>query len=83
MGPPMSMKPIELLGGESAYCISRNQLESARRLAFDDPKTTALIQEKMRGLEAELTRNERAALAFVLIDRLLQTSADDVQNPSE
>ena len=70
----MTMQPIELTGGESAYCINRGQLESARALAFENPESAPRIQDEMRRLEACLTRNERAALAFVLIDRLLHSS---------
>ena len=69
----MTRKPIDLLGGESVYCINRGQLQAARELAFENPATAPMIQEEVRRLEAALSRNERAALAFVLIDRLLQT----------
>jgi hypothetical protein len=71
----MAVKPIELLGGESVYCINRSQLESARRLAEGDPVAAPRIQEAIRDLEERLSRNERAALAFVVIDRLLKSSA--------
>ncbi len=70
----MTLKPIDLLGGESVYCISQGQLKTARELAFEDPRTAPVIQEEVRRLESALSRNERAALAFVLIDRLLQAS---------
>ncbi|HMO49646.1 MAG TPA: hypothetical protein PKE26_03005 [Kiritimatiellia bacterium] len=71
----MTVKPIELLGGESVYCINQSQLANAKKLAFDDPATSPRIQEEIAALEAKFSRNERAALAFVLIDRLLKTSA--------
>jgi len=70
----MTVKPIELLGGESVYCINQSQLANARKVAFDDPATAPRIQETITALEATFSRNERAALAFVLIDRLLKTS---------
>ncbi len=70
----MTIKPIELLGGESVYCINQSQLANARKLAHDDPESAPKIAAELEGLEARLSRNERAALAFVMIDRLLKTS---------
>lgn len=69
----MTIKPIELLGGESVYCINESQLKNAFRLAGDDPHSAPRIQAEIKALEEKLSRNERAALAFVLIDRLLKT----------
>ena len=70
----MSVRPIELLGGESVYCINQAQLKSAFRLANEDPQTAPKIQAELQSLESRLNRNERAALAFVMIDRLLKSS---------
>ncbi|MCS6771513.1 MAG: hypothetical protein NZ740_05755 [Kiritimatiellae bacterium] len=70
----MAVKPIELLGGESVYCINQSQLKSAFRLAFEDPESSPRIQSELAALESKLNRNERAALAFVIIDRLLKSS---------
>ena len=70
----MTIKPIELLGGESVYCINQSQLANAKKLAFDDPTTSPRIQAEIKLLEEKLSRNERASLAFVLIDRLLKSS---------
>lgn len=69
----MSVRPIELLGGESVYCINHAQLKSAFKLAEDDPRSAPRIQAEIADLEQKLSRNERAALAFVLIDRLLKS----------
>ena len=69
----MSIRPIELLGGESVYCINEAQLKGAFKLANDDPQTAPKIQAEIHGLEQRMSRNERAALAFVLIDRLLKS----------
>lgn len=69
----MSVRPIELLGGESVYCINHSQLKSAFKLAEEDPQSAPRIQAEIARLEQNLSRNERAALAFVLIDRLLKT----------
>ncbi|MBN2527491.1 MAG: hypothetical protein JXR76_13945 [Deltaproteobacteria bacterium] len=59
-----------LMGGPSAYCISTGQLKSAYHLANEDPHSSPRIQGEIERLEDALTRNERAALAFVLIERL-------------
>jgi hypothetical protein len=75
----MTVKPIEILGGESVYCINETQLRSARALATENPETALRIQQEMRRLEASLSRNERAALAFILIDRLLQSSGQSAE----
>lgn len=70
----MSVRPIELLGGESVYCINQAQLKGAFRLANEDPDAAPRIQAEIKSIEDRFTRNERAALAFVLIDRLLKSS---------
>jgi hypothetical protein len=72
----VSVQPIELLGGESVYCISAQQLTVAGELAFRDARSARRIQKQLADAEQSLDRNERAALAFVLIDRLLRTPAD-------
>jgi hypothetical protein len=69
----MSREPIPLLGGESVYCINSSQLEEAFRLANDDPEASPRIQRRLEELESSMSRNERAALAFVVIDRLLKS----------
>lgn len=70
----MTIKPIELLGGESVYCINESQLKNAFHLATENPETAPRIQAEIESIESRFSRNERAALAFVLIDRLLKTS---------
>jgi len=69
------MKPIEILGGESVYCINEAQLKKSFDLAENDPVSSPRIQEAITKAEASLNRNERAAFAFVLIDRLLKSGA--------
>jgi len=66
----MSIEPVSLLGGESVYCINEAQLRDAARLADEDPESSPKIQSQLEAIEASLTRNERAALAFVIIERL-------------
>ena len=70
----MVLDPIPLLGGKSVHCINEQQMEEAVRLAEQDPVSSPKILTRLEGLEAELTRNELAALAFVIIQRLKGTS---------
>lgn len=66
----MQASENSLMGGPSAYCISEGQLKSAFRLANEDPEASPRIRKEIERLEENLTRSERAALAFVLIERL-------------
>ncbi len=76
----MAIQPIELMGGESVYCFNQSQLKAAQNLAYEDPETSPRIQSEISRLETEMPRNERAALAFIIIDRLLKSADED--NPS-
>lgn len=69
----MSVRPIDILGGESVYCINEGQLRSAFELAEGDTESAQKIQDKILDIESSLSRNERAAMSFVLIDRLLKS----------
>ena len=71
----MGLDAKSLMGGPSAYCISTGQLDSAFHLANEHPDSAPRIQLELERLESALSRNERAALAFVLIERLRETSA--------
>ncbi len=66
----MALNPIPLLGGKSVHCINEQQMAEAIRLVEEDPVTSAKIGSRLKQLESELSRNERAALAFVIIQRL-------------
>lgn len=66
----MALNPIPLLGGKSVHCINEQQMAEAMRLAEEDPATSMKIGARLKELEKELSRNERAALAFVIIQRL-------------
>ena len=66
----MAVEPTDLLGGSSVYCINQGQLDSAIELSERHPESAPRLQAALGELEATLTRNERAALAFVLIERL-------------
>ncbi|WP_028583646.1 hypothetical protein [Desulfogranum mediterraneum] len=70
----MARNPIPLLGGKSVHCINEQQMAEAWRLAEEDPNSSPKIQASLKELEAGLSRNELAALAFVLIQRLKSSS---------
>ncbi len=74
-GAALKGTPIPLTGGESVYCLNQAQLREAERLVFVDEQTSARLGPELERLEQVLARNERAALAFVLIDRLLGADA--------
>lgn len=69
----MTHNPIPLLGGKSVHCINEQQMAEAIRLAENDAESSPKIQARLEELEAELSRNELAALAFVIIQRLKMT----------
>lgn len=69
----MAMQPIDLTGGKSVYCFNETQIKSAYDLVFESEDTAPGLQAELERLETEFSRNERAALAFVVIDRLLKT----------
>ena len=64
---------LDFSGGESVYCINESQLRQAYQLAQEDAESAPRIRQALEKLDADLTRNERAAVAFVLIDALLKT----------
>lgn len=67
----MSAEPDALLTSKSAFCISDWQIEEAQSLVERDDEAGRKVRAEVHRAEAELTRNERAALAFLLITRLL------------
>ena len=71
----MMIPEYQFTGGESVYCINQMQLKRAIELARDDTASGLRIREVLRKIETDLTRNERAALAFVLVERLLNSDA--------
>lgn len=70
----MAVQPADLTGGESVYCINQAQLARAFELADGEGDGGLRIRAALAELEQSLSRNERASLAFVLIDRLLKTA---------
>ena len=63
-------KPIPLLGGKSVFCINEEQMYEATRLREEDFESSQKINTHLKQLEQNLNRNEQAALAFTLIERL-------------
>jgi len=70
----MSLKPIDLTGGKSVYCFNQHQLDGAFALYREDSPTGVHIRAEVDRLERSCSRNEQAAIAFVLIDHLNKTS---------
>ena len=66
----MAISPISILGGESVYCINEAQMRDAQRLANEDIESSKKIQIQLKEIETNLSRNERAALAFTIIENL-------------
>lgn len=70
----MAPETIPLMGGKSVHCINEQQMAEAWRLMEQEPGSSDKIQAVLEELEKDLSRNERAALAFVIISRLKATA---------
>lgn len=70
----MSVPPTDLTGGPSVYCFNQQQFDRALALAEENSPAGERIRAALERLEAECSRNEQAAIAFLLIDHL-QTAA--------
>lgn len=66
----MIANPIPLLGGKSVFCINQEQMYEATRLREENVESSQKINAHLKQLEENLNRNEQAALAFTLIERL-------------
>ena len=69
----MAFKEFDLDGGESVYCINEAQLKRAFSMIEEGSESSSRIEEMLHTIDETLDRNERAALSFVLIHRLLGT----------
>ena len=67
--PPLATQ-IDLTGGESVYCINTFQVQKARELYSGVGESSDRVRETIASLESSLTRNERAAVAMLLLQRL-------------
>ena len=45
-------------------------MRDAKRLTNEDPESSEKIQSELEKLESDFSRNERAALAFTIIENL-------------
>lgn len=66
----MVTNPIPILGGKSVFCINEEQMKEAARIRKEDRATAQKLESILSKIERDLTRNEQAALAFTLIERL-------------
>lgn len=70
----MSLKPIDLTGGKSVYCFNKHQLDHAHALYEAEGPEGDRVREEVARLENDLTRNQQATVAFMLIEHLNETS---------
>lgn len=68
----------QLTGGESVFCINESQLVKAYSLWETEGAEGDRVRAMVSKLESEYSRNERASIAFVLIDRLLKGKDTEV-----
>ncbi|MBN1523001.1 MAG: hypothetical protein JW904_00850 [Spirochaetales bacterium] len=67
----MAYKEFDITGGESVFCINEMQLRHAKALMQNSHDSAEKIDTCFRQIEADLSRNEQAALAFLIIEKLL------------
>ncbi len=68
----MAPKSHELLGGPSIYDVNVTRVQRANELVYDDPECGPRLREHLARLEQDLDEMERAAMALVVIDRLIR-----------
>lgn len=66
----MTIKPLDLTGGKSVYCFNEYQMKQAYELFESPEEEGAAIRDALGKLETDMSRNQLATLAFVIIDRL-------------
>ena len=69
----VAFQEFDLDGGDSVYCINEVQLRKAFEMIEEGSDSSERIQQMLEKIDSSLSRNERAALSFVLIHRLLGT----------
>ena len=67
----MAFKEFDLDSGDSIYCINEKQLKMAFELISTKSESAARIEKLIADIESDFSRNEQAALSFLLIHRLL------------
>lgn len=60
----------QLTGGESVYCINQAQMTRTWNMVESNSESGTLVRQTIEDLETRLSRNERAAVAFSIIERL-------------
>ena len=70
----MSVQPSDLTGGKSVYCLNQQQLDRALAMFQENSPAGERLRAAVARLEAECSRNERAAIAFLLIQHLQATA---------
>ena len=63
-------RQIDLTGGESVYCINTFQMERAVDLYHGSSPESDQLRETVLRVETDLSRNQQAALAMILLKRL-------------
>lgn len=69
----MAVAAQDITGGKSVFCFNQKQLDGAQHLFEEVSDTGERLRAEVMRFERDFSRNERAALAFVLIDRLSKT----------
>jgi len=72
----MAIDPIDLTGGKSVYCFNQTQITKAHDLVNAEDEAGEKVRAEMARLKEAWTRNEMAAMAFVILDELNKTSPD-------
>ena len=67
--PSDQARSLDLTGGESVYCINEKQMERALRL-LETQGADGALRARFDGIVSDFSRNEQAALAFLIIDHL-------------
>ena len=60
----------QITGGESVYCINQAQILRTRNIVASNDESGEKVRESIEEMEKNLSRNERAAVAFSIIERL-------------
>ncbi len=60
----------QLTGGESVYCINQAQMRRTHSIIASDDASGKRVRRVVEEMEKTLSRNEQAAVAFSIIDRL-------------
>lgn len=68
----MASTANRLLGGDGLYLVNLKRLQEANDLVYEDPERSPRLRARLESLEEELDQTERAAMALVVIDRILR-----------